>query len=207
MQEFPDPPMACKELAGSETIHLYGKMDSELTAGHFLATTSMQRQGLEQQFERIMQQHGPGIARLVSAYERNLSSRDDLVQEIALAIWRALPAFRQECSERTLAFRIAHNRTVTHFSRRRRVENLDEAVNVPDVGKDPERQASEGQLRERLHAAIERMAPAHRHVVVLLLEGMTHAEIADILGISEGNVAVRATRARKELRALMEGDV
>lgn len=182
-------------------------MESELTAGQFVARTTMQRQRLEQQFERIMQQHGPGIARLASAYERNSSSRDDLVQEIALGIWRALPNFRQECSERTLAFRIAHNRAVTHFSRRRPVEDLDEAVHIPDARKDPERQASEGQLRDRLHTAIERMPAAHRHVVVLLLEGMNHAEIADVLGISEGNVAVRATRARKELRMLMEGSV
>lgn len=166
----------------------------------------MERRALEQQFERIMKEHGRAVVRLASAYESNAAGRDDLVQEIALGIWRALPRFRNECSERTLIFRIAHNRALTHVSRRRRAdENLDDATEVPDSARSPERQASDEQLRERLFAAIRRMPATYQHVVVLLLEGMNHSDIADILGISEGNVAVRATRARKELRALLRG--
>ena len=46
----------------------------------------------------------------------------------------------------------------------------------------------------------------HRQVVTLLLEGLSHREIADVLGVTENNVAVRATRARAALRVLL-GDV
>jgi RNA polymerase sigma-70 factor (ECF subfamily) len=67
-------------------------------------------------------------------------------------------------------------------------------------------QASAGELRTRLMDAVRAIPLGQRQVVALLLEGLTHAEIADVLGITESNVAVRAVRARKELRERL-GDI
>jgi RNA polymerase sigma factor (sigma-70 family) len=161
------------------------------------------RRALEEQFERLLREHGSAIGRLASAYERNAASRDDLIQEIALAIWRALPHFRGECSERTLVFRIAHNRAITHVGqgRRRTAVGLDDAPDIPDHRATPETHAHATALRARLLEAVRDIPLAYRQVIALLLEGLSHAEIAEVLGISEGNVAVRATRARKELRS------
>jgi RNA polymerase sigma-70 factor (ECF subfamily) len=168
------------------------------------AEAEMARQSFEAQFTRIMEAHSPSVMRLASAYETNPANRDDLVQDIALALWAALPRFRSECSERTLVFRIAHNRAVTHLWRRRRApDQPDESAEPVDRRPTPESQASESQLHGRLMGAIRQLAPGRREVMVMLLEGMTHAEIAHVLGTSEGNVAVRATRARKELRDLL----
>ena len=63
---------------------------------------SESRHALEQQFERILGEHGGAISRLVYSYEAVGSVREELVQEIALAIWQALAHFRGECSERRL---------------------------------------------------------------------------------------------------------
>jgi RNA polymerase sigma-70 factor (ECF subfamily) len=101
-------------------------------------------------------------------------------------------------------FRIAHNRAVTHIWRRRQLPGeLDEEADVPDSRATPESQASAGELRDRLLAAIRKLPVGHRQVMVLLLEGMSHGEIGEVLGISEGNVAVRANRARNSLRNLL----
>ena len=70
----------------------------------------MARGELEQRFDALLEAHGPSLARLAASYARRASEHDDLFQEIAFAIWRALPGFRGECSERTFVFRIAHNR-------------------------------------------------------------------------------------------------
>jgi RNA polymerase sigma-70 factor (ECF subfamily) len=162
---------------------------------------AVKRREWEERFERLMREHGSAVVRLASVYERNTASRDDLVQEIGLALWKALPAFRNECSERTLVFRIAHNRAVTHLDRRRgAAAGLDDAAKIADYRGTPEMQASAGELREQLLKAVRAIPLGQRQVIALLLEGMTHAEIADVLGITEGNVAVRAARARKELR-------
>ena len=79
------------------------------------------RRALEEQFDRILAAHGPAISRLAYGYEMVASVREELVQEIGLAIWQALPHFRGECSERTFVFRIAHNRGLTHVGKRRPV--------------------------------------------------------------------------------------
>jgi RNA polymerase sigma factor (sigma-70 family) len=179
-------------------------MQADFNAEKILEDASLNRSTLERQFERIMNAHGPSVLRLVSVYASDPASRQDLAQDIALALWTALPRFRGECSERTLVFRVAHNRALTHVTRGAKLHgSLDEAAEIPDTRATPESEASNSQFREHLLASIRRLSLAHRQVVVLLLEGMSYAEIADILGISEGNVAVRATRSRKELRMLL----
>ncbi len=154
---------------------------------------------VEQQFERIVQLHGPALRRLALAYGRTTADADDLFQEICFAIWRSLPTFRGECSERTFAFRIGHNRGLTHRSRRR-----PEPVELDDSARDerpgPDAMAVAAAERDRLLDAIRQLGDGHRQVVLLSLEGLSHGEIGEVLGISENNVAVRLSRARKELR-------
>jgi DNA-directed RNA polymerase specialized sigma24 family protein len=88
---------------------------------------SKRRHDLEAQFDRMLSEHGAAVSRLAYSYEAVGGIREELVQEIALAIWQALPHFRGECSERTFVFRIAHNRGLTHVSRRRpRQRSLDD---------------------------------------------------------------------------------
>ena len=77
---------------------------------------------------RLLQEHDRALRRMAASYERDPSRRQDLVQEIWLAVWQALPRFRNECSERTFVFRIAHNRAVSHIDhwQRRQTDLLDE---------------------------------------------------------------------------------
>jgi RNA polymerase sigma factor (sigma-70 family) len=147
---------------------------------------------------------GP-LRRTVSSYERDPFRQQDLVQEIWLAVWQALPRFRGDCSERTFVFRIAHNRAVSHIDhwQRRQTDVLDEQAPIPASGLDPEHSLSQQQRYERLRSAVRDLPLAMRQVVVLTLEGLSNGEVAEIVGISENNVAVRLTRARAALtRAL-----
>ena len=63
--------------------------------------------------------------------------------------------------------------------------------------------ASSGQQGDRLVGAVRRLPLAYAQVVTLTLEGLSYAEIADVLGISETNVGARLTRARQMLRELL----
>ena len=77
-------------------------------------TETVLSRALEQRYDRILQEHGPALRRVAATYEADPARREDLFQEICLALWQALPRFREEASERTFAFRIAHNRGLTH---------------------------------------------------------------------------------------------
>lgn len=163
-----------------------------------------ERAALEERFGDLLRRHGPAISRLAAGYERAPGRREDLVQEIALALWQALPRFRGECSERTFVFRIAHNRCLTHAMRRKpAAAALEEAAEPADRLPGPERKAIAADLHERLLAAVRSLPLPYRQVITLLLEDLSHAEIAEVLGLTENNVAVRLNRARKALREAM----
>jgi RNA polymerase sigma factor (sigma-70 family) len=168
---------------------------------------SESRRALEEQFDRILGDYGAAISRLAYSYEAVAGIREELVQEIALAIWQALARFRGECSERTFVFRIAHNRGLSHVWRRRPphrpLEELEESDQPVDPRPHPEEQAARTDQRVRLMSAIQSLPVTHRQMIVLTLEGLSHAEIAEVMGVTENNVAVRLTRARKALKGAL----
>lgn len=152
-------------------------------------------------FEELLAAHGPAIARVASSFERDPARRQDLLQEIALAVWRALPSYRGESSVRTFVLRIAHHRAVTHCTRRPPDgQPLDEAHGLAAAGPSPEANVVNGQRRARLHDAIRGLPLAQRQVLTLALEGLSNLEVSEVLGLSENAVAIRLTRARQALR-------
>ena len=162
------------------------------------------RAGLQERFENLLAQNNASLARLATSYTRSRSDRDDLLQEIAMGLWQALPNFREECSERTFLFRIAHNRCITYISRRRSTEPLDEHEDaLPDPAPTVESRIDADQRSQSLMRAVRKL-PLHYHqVVVLALEGMDYRETSAVLGISESNVGVRLNRARALLKAAL----
>jgi len=159
----------------------------------------------ERQFDRLVAENGPALARLAASYTNSAADRDDLLQEIAMALWQALPRFRGECSERTFLFRIAHNRAVAYLARHRlHGEPAGEEIEIRDPRPDPEAGLAQEQQSERLMDAVHRLPVLYRQVVTLALENMEYGEIAQVLGISESNVGVRLNRARQLLRRLLE---
>ena len=163
--------------------------------------------GLDTRFGELLERYRAAIARLAATYERNRADREDLVQDIWLAVWRALPGFRGDCSERTFIYRIAHNRAITHAGRRRPpTETLDAALEVTDPEASTEGSVQLQSEHARLLAAVRRLPLGRREVVLLTLEGLPQREIAQVLGITEANVAVRLSRARTELCNLL-GDL
>ena len=134
------------------------------------------------------------------AYVAQRADQDDLLQEIWLALWQALPRFRGECTQRTFVYRVAHNRALTFRSRQQRSAAEPLSAEVIDPAPDPSTSATRGDLSMRLAAAVRNLEEPYREAVALHLEGLSAAEIASVQGTTAGNVAVRLTRAREALR-------
>jgi RNA polymerase sigma-70 factor (ECF subfamily) len=148
---------------------------------------------------------GPSLRRLAYAYESRPDWREDLLQEIRLAIWTALPQFRGESSLRTFVFRIAHNRALTHIWQRRKTRRAEDPEDLLDIRANPEKSAIDSANESRLLEAISELPIPLRQVITLALEELPYAEIAAVLGISENNVAVRVNRGRKLLKEKLGG--
>jgi RNA polymerase sigma-70 factor (ECF subfamily) len=165
----------------------------------------VRRDELEARFSAMLSANRPALARLAATYTRSASDRDDLLQEIAMGLWQALPRFRGDCSDRTFVFRIAHNRGIAHAARSRVTVPFGDGGPEPAASQpDPEAELSREQQGERLMAAIRRLPVLQREVLVLALEGLGYREISQVLGITESNVGVRLNRARKELRTALQ---
>ncbi len=154
--------------------------------------------------EHVIAQYGPALARIAAAYERDRALREDLVQDIAVAVWRALPSLQDEAKLKPFVFRIAHNRSVSHVARqaaRPRQDELSEAL--PDGGADPETRLARAEQSARLVEAVRRLALPYRQVITLVLEDLSYEEIAEALGITVSNVGVRINRAKAQLKAML----
>ena len=152
-------------------------------------------------YEEAVQAFGAAIERLARSYELDEHKRQDLLQNIHLNLWRSLDRFNGQCSLRTWVYRVAHNVAATHVmdERRRRSHPLVaiEDLEARDVGIEPD--ADRSVLVSRLTALLQRLRPLDRELVVLYLEGLSAAEIGEVLGISAGNVSTRINRVKKLL--------
>lgn len=155
-------------------------------------------------YQQLMNEHGAAVARVAGSFSRNPAEREDLEQDIWFAVWRALPSFRADASLKTFVLRIAHNRAISSLAARRPNVSLDDAGEIASQQQTPELAASRDEQAARLLAAVRRLPVGLRHAVSLRLEGLSLAEVAGVLGISENNAAVRLNRARARLRKLLE---
>ena len=156
---------------------------------------------------RVLQENRAPLERLVASYAHSAADRDDLRQDIAAALWSSLGTFRADCSERTFLLRIAHNRALTFITKRRGpTENVDDHAEkvTATSGKNPAIAYERTERTSRLLAAVRALPVPQRQVMTLLLEGLSPRDVADVLGTTENNVAVRSNRARATLRILLE---
>ncbi len=149
--------------------------------------------------------HWPMIGRIARAHERDPHRREDLVQDIALALLRALPAFRGETAPRVFVARVAENRCLSHAAREARspLEGEPDPA-LPAPGPDPAECSAQAQRLARLLAAVDRLPLALREAAVLALEGFEPREVGEVLGIAANTAAQRMKRARDALRAALE---
>ena len=158
----------------------------------------------DRELERVLATHATALARLAASYESRPALREELLQDIAFAVWRALPSFRHEASERTFVLRIATNRALSHLAARPPpVDGLNASTEIADPMPRPDELTARMQGATRLQRAVLGLPLALRQVLVLALEGLDHADIARVLGLSTGNVAIRLHRGKALLKTAL----
>ncbi len=164
----------------------------------------MQLESQRETFLRLMEQYGPPLRRLAGAYLQKPADRDDLVQEIALALWQAIPNFRSDASERTWLYRIAHNVAISWSAKLRRTSHREgqvpELFDPPSLKSGAEAEVLADERHRLLIECIRGLQEVDRQIMLLHLESLSFAEIKQVTGLSEGAIAVRLTRMRTKLK-------
>ncbi len=158
-------------------------------------------------FEVLMRRYNERVYRVVRAILRNDEEAEDVMQQAYVNAYAHLRQFSGAARFSTWLTRIAINEALSRVRIHRRYESLDEEPsNVEPLmttppPRDPERQAFSGELRELLESAIDELPDGGREVFMLReVEGMSTAEVAEALDVSEDVVKTRLSRARRELR-------
>jgi RNA polymerase sigma-70 factor, ECF subfamily len=165
-------------------------------------TTDSVEESARAQFGALLQQHRGIVLKVAGTYCRNRADRDDLAQEIAAQLWRSFPSFDPQQRFSTWMYRVALNVAISSARSRRireqRTVALDERVHdaVDENAADPEAD----EHLALLYTFIERLDALNRALLLLYLDERSHREIADVLGITETNVATKIGRLTRRLQ-------
>jgi len=162
----------------------------------------MRHQADQRAFEALWREHQGIVLKVASVYARGAEERRDLVQEIGMQLWRAFGGFdARRAKFSTWLYRIALNVAISQLrrdgGRAARVEPL-EAVHLETLA--GEAAAEPDERLAALYAFIGELDALNRALILLYLEDRSHAEIAEVLGISASNVATKINRIKQKLR-------
>lgn len=167
-------------------------------------------------FDDLVVRYSPRLYGLVYNMTSNHEDTNDLLQDIFSKAYRSIKGFQGKSSFYTWMHSIAVNMTINFLKKRGRrfamsLDDVDGGIqNDPDfieatMGSDPRRDANLSELQQRLNEAMQKLSHEHRAVVTMFdIQGMPHAEIAKILGISEGTVRSRLFYAHRQLQNFLE---
>jgi RNA polymerase sigma-70 factor, ECF subfamily len=158
----------------------------------------------ETTLRRWLAEHRGMLVKISRAYAAVPGDEDDLMQEILLALWRSLPSFRGEAKVSTWIYQVALHVALSRRRADRRRRDDVPLAHAAEPASDGEA-AAQGRLRwTAVLAALRRVSPIDRAVLVLALDGATQQDIADVFGISANAAGVKLHRARRRLAAILE---
>ncbi|MBE1162849.1 RNA polymerase sigma factor [Dyella acidiphila] len=159
-------------------------------------------------FQDLLREHEGIVFKVAGLYAQHAEDRRDLAQEIGLQAWRSFARFDPgKAKFSTWLYRVALNVAISQLRKTSgpgsgRLEPL-EQHHLDSLHADPLPEADE--RLAALYAFIGQLDALNRALILLYLEDKSYAEIADILGISETNVATKIGRIKQTLRGQMTG--
>jgi RNA polymerase sigma-70 factor (ECF subfamily) len=167
-------------------------------------------------FDDLVVKYSPRLYGLIYNMTSNHEDTNDMLQDVFAKAYRAIKGFRGKSSFYTWIHTIAVNMTLNFLKKRGRRFNLSlddvdssiqhdkEFIELTSTSS-PVREADLGELQRRLNEAMMKLSEEHRAVVTMFhIQGMPHAEISKILGVSEGTVRSRLFYANRQLQNYLD---
>ena len=173
------------------------------------------RHGDLEAYDELIRRYQERIYATVYHMTANHEDANDLAQEAFIKGFQALKSFKGGSSFYTWVYRIAVNKTINFLKQRKNkaqlsLDDIDfNAEHDPDLvalisEKTPRREIGLSELQEKLNGAMQKLSEPHRLVVTLHdVQGLSHEEIAEIMGCNIGTVRSRLFYARQQLQAYL----
>ena len=161
----------------------------------------MMMQNNKEEFLSRLQEQQLIIYKICNSYCKNENDRADLAQEITYQLWRSYSHFKGDVKFSTWMYRVALNVAITFY---RKTKTSEAVIQLTEPATDPEDKKEDGSELEKnintLQQFINELKELDKALMILYLEEKSYAEIAEILGITETNVATRISRAKDKLK-------
>jgi len=174
------------------------------------------QQGDTEAFDQLVVKYSPRLYGLVYHMTSNADDSSDLLQDIFAKAYRSIPKFRKKSTFYTWIYTIAVNMTLNFLKRRKKrnnvsYDNIDTGIQNDSVFVDishhanPRKQTTIHELQKKLNIAMQALSEDHRAVVTMFdIQGMPHAEISKILGVTVGTIRSRLFYAHQQMRGYLE---
>jgi RNA polymerase sigma-70 factor (ECF subfamily) len=174
------------------------------------ALISSFRKGNESAFNAIVARYQQRLLRIAETLIGNEEEARDISQEAFVKAYMNLKSFREDSSLFTWLYRIVYNLSISHLRRKKIITFLsfdqhDEVMEFNSKDPDPGEACERKEVMEAVTAALKSLPPKQRAVFTLhQIEGLTHREIAEIMGITEGAVKASYFHSVRKLRELLK---
>jgi RNA polymerase sigma factor (sigma-70 family) len=157
----------------------------------------------EQEFLSRIEKHKGILYKVSKMYMDNIDDQEDLFQEIVCQLWKAYDSFKGESQFSTWMYRVAINTAIVFLKKEKRKVDKYElpSTNIREEENDSE--VKEKQI-EYFYKAVQKLEKIDKAIIFYQLEGFSHKEIGENLGISEGNARVKLNRAKEKLKELIK---
>ncbi|NOU59641.1 RNA polymerase sigma factor [Marinifilum sp. JC070] len=146
-------------------------------------------------FETIYKSYWQKVFRLCMGYLNDTDAAKDLAQETFIKVWTQLPNFRNEASIGTWIFRIASNTCLRQIQKENKISKSELPLDIKDEIQETDIEKD----IKFLYQYISELQEVERIIISLELEDINQKEIAEIVGLSEGNVRVKIHRIKEKL--------
>nr|WP_294787584.1 RNA polymerase sigma factor [uncultured Flavobacterium sp.] len=157
----------------------------------------------EQEFLNRIESHKGILYKVSKMYMDNYDDQQDLFQEIVCQLWKSYDSFRNESQFSTWMYRVAVNTAIVFLRKEKRKVDKYEIVSENIKEDESDSHIKESQL-DHFYKAVQKLEKIDKAIIFYQLEGFSHKEIGQNLGISEGNARVKLNRAKEKLKEIIK---
>ncbi|MFC4164128.1 RNA polymerase sigma factor [Epilithonimonas zeae] len=157
----------------------------------------------EKEFLEKVDKHKGIIFKISKMYMDNRDDQNDLFQEIVYQVWKSFSSFEGKAEFSTWLYRIALNTAIIFLkSKKRRTFIQNDDVSLYKI-KEEEYNFEDEQNLKLMYESIQQLNPIDKALIFYYLEDFSGKEMAEQMGISEGNARVKLNRAKEKLKELI----
>lgn len=158
----------------------------------------------ETAFLSLVNKHKGILYKASRIYADSLEDREDLQQEILIQLWKSYQNFKGNSEFSTWMYRVAINTAITYLKKeKKRTNNHTDVPQHFEVQHEDYNSTKDKQL-EVFYTAVQELKALEKAVIFYFMEGMSHKEIGDNLGLSEGNARVKLNRTKEKIQQIIK---